>query len=260
MTLVEEIVQDLKTDGFAIRKMFADKAITKKIRDALDDVSSLYSESMVQNKIFRPRENHPARKGDACMVASGKSMYAPYLTLKDHELRSMFEFYKVVVSNALDIELGDDTKLLMNWQEYREGDNSLPYHADVELFEGDWGKYSITIDEGLLPRFVMVVVTENENNGSGLCIMANGEEVELNLEEGDMVIFDNNAVLHGVPKSTPKPRKMIGFRSVDANPLYFSKEDFPGAIAYENGHIKGFCKELTRDEAIGKLLEHGWYF
>ena len=255
---VEDASNTLKNDGVVVMRKFADQEFIDQTLIELDDTSNIYSEAMVANKIFRKREDHPARKGDACMVTIGNPDTAPYLTISGN-LEEMFAVYAVIVGELVS-GISESSKFLMNWQEYEVGDNSLPYHMDVEIFNGDWGKYEINIDEGIIPRYVMVLVTENQNEGKGLKVMKDGVETALDLNAGDLVIFDNTIQLHGVPESTTLPRKMLGFRSFDVGTLYFNKDKFEGGTPFKNGFVEGFAKDLTVEEAQELLTKEGWYF
>ena len=103
----------------------------------------------------------------------------------------------------------------------------------------------------------MVLVTTNDNGGEGLQVQKNGENIDLILEPGDMVIFDNTKILHGVPNSTPNNRNMVGFRNFEIFPLYFSKQKFEGSTEYKNGFIAGYTKELSPKQAVNELKKRG---
>jgi len=224
----------------------------------LDAISASYSDVAVTQKLYRPRENHPDRTGDAVMSTIGEPKHAPFLKMqgKNKNLMRLQMQYNDILSYFFGEDMSD-TKSLMNWQRYRQGgDNALPFHVDSEFFKGQWDKDYIDLEDGLIPRFVMVMITENENAGAGLQIKGkDGEVSNLELNPGDMVIFDNTKMLHGVPVSTPNKRSMVGFRNFEAYPLYFNKVEFDGSQPYENGHIKGFAETVDPDKARTMLFE-----
>jgi hypothetical protein len=153
----------------------------------------------------------------------------------------------------------------VNYQQYKEGaSNSLPFHFDAEIFRGEWDKDYIKLEEGLIPRLVMVIVVENDNDGKGLQILKpSGQIVELDLEPGDILYFDNTKVLHGVPEDLEKKRTMIGFRSFEVEPLYFRKDGFvdgSGIIPIDTPYVKGEAIELSTLEAKEMLNGEGWYY
>ena len=255
----------LKKQGFHLERDAAFRLglDLNEILKELDDISALYSDSLVETKLFRKRENHPGRKGDAVMSTYGDPKFPPYLKLQKYKnlMRLQMEYNNLV--QFITKEDMDDSISLMNWQQYKQGhDNSLPYHMDVEIFDGAWEKQYIDIERGLIPKYVMVLVTENENDGAGLKVMAGNEEIDLVMHPGDLLIFDNTKVLHGVPVSTPNKRSMVGFRNFYVNPLYFQKtpENGEGLVLkeFQNGFVKGFATEISTEKAIEILKKENF--
>lgn len=257
---IDEITQSLRENGsFVFHGLDKDIGISLRgIENELDDIGGYYSQTAVEKQIFRPRENHEGRTGDACMTSIGNPEYAPFIRLNQYDnLSKLQSLYNDILSSYFNEDM-TNSKSLMNWQRYKQGcDNSLPFHADCEIFSGNWGKGYIDLERGLIPKFVMVLVTTNENDGAGLQLLINGVESELELHPGDMVIFDNTKLLHGVPRSTPNKRNMVGFRNFEAHPLYFQKTEFIHSNSYSNGLVNGFVKELSTEEAITILKEEG---
>lgn len=255
------ISEDLINSGFTIirdSETILPYSI-KSVINQLDGISKCYSENYVEQKLFRPRENHEFRQGDACMVSNGRPQGAPFLSLGfDHSsIKTLLKFYNDVTNNIFG-DITENSRVLMNWQHYKQGgDNSLPFHCDCEIFEGEWTKNYIDLTYGLIPRYVMVLVTKNDNAGEGLEISKDGERLGIELFAGDIIIFDNTIVLHGVPNSCPNTRSMIGFRNFEAHPLLFSKNPLEDGHDYDNGFIKGQVKELSTKEARDLLREKG---
>jgi len=256
----DEIFKNVNKEGVhVIHDLFGEIDI-QLILSELAEIESLYTEKFVEDKLFRKRELHEGRKGDACMVTLSKPTTSPFLNLDNFPaLETCLEIYEQSVSKLLNEDM-KDSKVLMNWQQYFDGDNSLPMHVDVELIDGEWGKYEISFEEGIIPRYVMVLVTENLNDGNGLMVEIDGEISEVKLHKGDLVLFDNTKMLHGVPEGTKFKRTMLGFRSFETKPLYFKKERFENSVPYKNGNVEGFIEELSTEKAIEKLKENGWYY
>ena len=262
---IKHISNTLKLNDYVIIKDYLTSEIPN-ILIELDIISSRYSEQSVKDKIFRQREDHPSRKGDACMVTLQDSDLMPYNNISEFKsLRKLFELYTSVIKETLNepSENIKNIKLLMNSQEYNpnvssdpNSDNSLPFHMDVELIKGNWGKEQIDIKEGIIPRYVMVYVTENQNNKKGLKIKSHSE-IDIPLDKGDLIIFDNTKILHGVP-SLPFPRKIVGFRSFETQPFYFKESSKPQN--FQNHNYKGNITKLTTKQAIEKLVTKGWYY
>jgi len=226
-----------------------------------------YSEDMVNRKLFRQREDTPGRIGDAVIMSLENAETSPYLVIDDRFpcLGSLYLYFTNVLSRVVGEEVPNNTKLLVNYQTYKESsNNSLPFHFDAEIFKGEWNKEYIKLKEGLIPRLVMVMVLENENDGKGLQIMKpNGEIIKLDLYPGDILFFDNTKVLHGVPESLPNRRSMIGMRSFETSPLYFKESgliDGSNIIAIDTPYVKGQATPLTTEEAKEILKNEGWYY
>jgi len=262
---VDMIVSEIKSNGYYVCKgSFSEGELETILNIKIPSFQSGYSEMMVNKRLYRKREKTEGRVGDALIVSMNEGEFAPFLII-DGIIANFYLDYIKILGQFLGKTLTKDTKVLLNYQFYKEGySNSLPFHFDAEIFEGSWGKERIEIKEGLIPRIVMVVVLENENFGEGLQLMSNsGEIIKLKLTPGDILYFDNTSVLHGVPEDLPKKRTIIGFRSFETEPLYFKEEGFvdnSSVISIDNPFIKGEAKYLTSEEAKDLLVEKGWYY
>ena len=264
MHTLKEISTALNKDGIFIHRDFerASGVDVFDIEAELKVLDGFYSKNMVKNNTFREQEAYVGRTGNACMTSIGETDKAPFLQLNG-KFKNLFRlqmFYNDICSFHTKLNFTDSASLL-NWQHYEQGlDNSIPMHMDCELLSGNWGKDGIDIKEAIIPKFVMVYVTTNENDGYGLKVTESNtsEDLEnIKLHRGDLIIFDNTACLHGVPNSTVNERKMVGFRNFELGTLLFKDEEFDGSVPYQNGQYKGFSKELSQDEARTLLVKKG---
>jgi hypothetical protein len=269
--MIERNAREIKENGFFVQKrMLSNLDLDCILNMAIPAIAETYTEDFVEKRLFRKREDTPGRKGDAVLMSIEEPEKAPFLIIDDRFpcIGSLYLSYVHTLSQFLygDFRLGEDTKVLVNYQQYKEGaSNSLPFHFDAEIFKGDWNKEYIELEEGLIPRLVMVVVLENENYGKkGLQVVKpSGEVIDLDLRAGDILYFDNTAVLHGVPEDLDKKRTMIGFRSFEIDPLYFRKDGFLDAtdvIKIDTPYVKGEAIELSTEEAKEMLNGEGWYY
>lgn len=265
---MKDVAHNVKDHGYHIQhRMISDLDIEWYQRQ-IEELKSGYSEMAVDQKIYRKRENTEGRLGDALIVSLSEPDLAPY-RLIDGGIASLYLTYIHTLGYFLGENVKDDTKVLFNYQFYKEGaSNSLPFHFDAEIFKGDWTKEYIELKEGLIPRMVMVVVLENDNDGRGLQLMTKeGKIVNINMVPGDIIYFDNTSVLHGVPDDLPNKRSMMGFRSFETKPLYFNEKGIDDKeymhkdiIEIDTQYVKGQAVELTTAEAKQKLIDEGWYF
>ena len=268
--MLERNAKEVKENGYYIQRgMLSNLDLECILETTIPAIAANYSEDLVDRRLFRKREDTDGRRGDAVLMALDTPDTAPYLSLDERFpcIDSLYLSYVATLSQFLygDFRLDNDTKVLVNYQQYKAGaSNSLPFHFDAEIFKGDWNKEYIELEEGLIPRLVMVVVLENENDGKGLQIMKpDGTIVDLDLEPGDILYFDNTTVLHGVPNDLDKKRTMIGFRSFEIAPLYFKKDgmmDGTEVIEIDTPYVKGEAILLSNDEAKEILTKEGWYY
>lgn len=266
--LYKLIAEEIKESGIMIQKGVLSETDIKALLQEIKIFQGSYSEYMVEGKLFRKRENHLGRLGDALMVSVKAPECAPYLLIGEEggseKTAFWYENYIGVLSEFVEEEVPESTRVLLNYQFYKGGtDNSLPFHFDAEIFDGIWDKNYIELEEGLIPRLVMVIVLENENDGKGLEIMNfDGEIFEVELFPGDILYFDNTSVLHGVPEGVKNKRTMLGFRSFETQPLHFKKDGFEdghlGAFDIDTPYVKGEAIQLTTHEAKVILEEQGW--
>ena len=77
----------------------------------------------------------------------------------------------------------------------------------------------------LLPRLVLVLTLANENEGERqgtlLRDTRTGRELSPPSRPGDVLVFDNVRMRHGVP-SLERPRRMVGLRSFDFRAVHFA--------------------------------------
>jgi len=255
------IYRQVRENGFYIGD------IDINLKDVMEEISSLeslYSEAYVKSELFKPKEDHQGRSGYAVLVGNNECE-CNYVNLENYKnLNYAYTVYKEFLEKYFDLDPEYTNKFptLLNWQKYLQGsDNSLPWHIDVDIKKGSWEKYSIDIQEGIIPKFVMVIVTENDNDGKGLEIKVfeedfkkagikypdggkpinengkKGKIIKINLSPGQVIIFDNTLLQHGVTESLPNKRTMFGFRSFIIGAKYFT-EDPNGNYSVGN-YLKG---------------------
>ena len=258
----------LKGHGYLVQREEISKTDLKNLLEIdIPYFKNGYSETAVENKLYRVRENHDGRLGDAMIVSFDEPGTMPFISLNNGYLTKtiseLYFHYINILKFFVDEEVPDNTKVLLNYQFYKEGSsNSLPFHFDSEIFKGNWGKDYIELEEGLIPKLVMVLVLENDNDGKGLKILRDGEVIDLELNPGDILFFDNTKVLHGVPEDLPKKRTMLGMRSFETKPLYFKKEGLneKETIKIDTPYVSWEAVELTTEKAKEVLLNEGWYY
>jgi hypothetical protein len=242
---VKKAIKELKEKGFYKTHTKLD---TEEIEKTLKELEELYKD-LKDKDLFKSQE-YGERDGYAVLVGK-MPCKCNFLNIENFQsLLKYYEFFKDLLETSGNLlEEKEDFPLLLNWQRYHKGrDNSLPFHVDVDIKRGNWGKESISIEEGIIPKYVMVVILRNDNGSKGLKVKIykddfernglkfpnvktqkeDGKEfaiIDIDLEVGDVLVFDNTIMLHGVPESLPEERVMFGFRSfVDGAIKYFRAE------------------------------------
>ena len=267
---VKKLSEEVSKNGFSIVRNVCD--VQKAIKE-IEKLEEHYCESMVEKEFFKPAEDYEGRHGGACLVSKTSDCDSKCSTLfidNFLELQRMYNIFQDFLKiNTQDFK---EEPVLLNWQQYKQGsDNSLPWHIDVDIKDGQWAKEEISIHRGIIPKYVMVIVSANDNDGQGLKVKIHKEdfenagigipvedcsivensvyEIDVELNPGDLLIFDNTILLHGVPESLPNYRSMFGFRSFNQNALLFSEEEMENSKPFKVGdYIKGFVKTPSLEE------------
>jgi len=226
---MKTIIENLKVNGFHIFKNVVSQEEIKNIKESTFELLEGYSEENVKDRLFYRREQSHNRQGDALMVCDTPTDL-PSIDISGNEyIRKYFNLYNSIIESAIGKEMKPKfSRSMMNVQQYYEDSLAVFDHYDGEFIEyhhtsdSQNNEYVLNVDKALLPKYVMVVVLENENNGKGTYIRAHdsNERIDVELFPGDVLIFDNINMRHGVP-ALEKPRMMIGFRNFDFYPEYF---------------------------------------
>lgn len=230
----DSIIADLKQNGYVIFRNALDEREAQKIKKDAIELRNFYSEELVQERMFYRREESHNRQGDAIMVTDSAGSVLPNLNINIYpEIRKWLALYNDIIEAAIGREMmkPEFRRSMMNIQQYFEGSLPVWDHYDGEFLEyhhakdGSNGEYNLIVDKALLPQYVMVVVLENENNGKGTYVRKHDsdERIDVELFAGDVLVFDNINMRHGVPE-LDKPRMMIGFRNFDFYPKYFEAQ------------------------------------
>lgn len=253
-----ELSSAVKRKGYIRIENFLSEEDIEKILGEIPKINDYYTQNLVQERIFMKREESGNRQGDAVMVTDIDSEL-PHLKLKP-EVKTIIQClqtYNSFIGVLTKQEVSENTRSMLNIQQYYE--KSLPVWSHFDGFfqkfehgETDiYGETPMKIIEGLLPRYVMVLVLENENDGYGTYVTPHNSDERIIIENrpGDLILFDNIHVRHGVP-SLEKPRRMIGFRNFDHLPFLFSKDEFVGSEFMDDNENPGYIKEISSEESV----------
>lgn len=273
MGIAVKMAEEIEEKGYSKFSNFIDEATRDQLVSYMKKFNEEnYTEENLMNRVCYKREESQNRQGDAYMVSLYKSEL-PSIILEDNNLKELFIFYHEVMGQLTKRPMYSYTRAMLNCQQYF--DESLPVfdHYDGEFFDFEHGydkkheEKVLMIKRGLLPRYVMVLVLYNENEGKGTYVRFHhsDERIELKNEACDIIIFDNIAMRHGVPEMK-HPRMMIGFRNFDHYPYYFKKskpentEDGETWLELPDEINPGWIKPISERESfdIQKEFKKEW--
>lgn len=260
---MKTVINDLKTKGYHIFESVVSKEEIESIKLEAYNIRNYYTEDLVKDRVFYKREDSHNRQGDAVMVCDKDISIGDLNYFKidsDLTITKYYNLYNNIITESVGKEMKKEhSRTMLNIQEYFKGSLPVYNHYDGEFLEYHHEPDVLTnelvlkIDKAILPRFVMVIVLENENDGDGVYIQHHDstERIPVKLYPGDILIFDNISMRHGVPE-LENPRMMIGFRNFDYYPVYFEAKPEGGNnwIELPDTLNPGWVFDLTPQESI----------
>jgi hypothetical protein len=258
--LLDLIDSDLVSSGFSHIKNYLIKSDITDLSESIESVErNYYNELNLNRRSVYQSDNSDTRKSYAIMAAevNPNREFIPAVTLIDSVVKKHLKYFNCILSALNKEETPLISRSLINFQSYLGSSKPVPEHFDGDILDATSSDYgSLTINEALVPRYVMVIVVENENTqgSSGICLRDTKTDEVFSplLKAGDAIIFDNIKFRHSVPMLAQK-RKIIGFRNFDFNPYLF----IGGEICAPDGWTvltdktnHGILRQMSSDEAM----------
>lgn len=200
-----------------------------------DLIASQYNEENLLAHAVYPSDKSDARVSHAMMISEGASAFPRIQHEVFPQISAFLKDQNSLLAAMTDTPVDTGARSMLNYQRYFSGSKPVGEHFDGEYLkaakEADGVEFSLL--EGILPRFVGVLVVENENDGKGVQLLdkTHNHLYSPELNPGDLVFFDNIDLRHRVPRME-KPRVSIGLRNFDHIPLHFARSEehfLPGA-------------------------------
>lgn len=193
-----------------------------------DMIKRFYNRDELGKHSVYPSDTSEARTSHAMMISEGDSPF-PKVEHKSYEQISAFlKSQNKILEGLTGTKVPGKCRSLLNYQNYFSGSKPVGEHFDGEYLSADKESDGIEFNllEGILPRFVGVLVVENENDGRGVELIdhAHHHVYSPKLRPGDLILFDNIDLRHRVPRME-KPRISIGLRNFDHKPLHFARSE-----------------------------------
>lgn len=217
--------EQLENDGYCVvRGAYSDDYL----QDLRREAESLVKRSYVQRELDRhsvyPSDSGEARVSHAVMISEGDSN----LPVVEHtDLPTVVTFlqdHHRMLGDVTGVKVPSGARSMLNYQNYFSGSKPVGEHFDGEYLKTTRAQDGIEfrLEEGVLPRYVAVLIVANDNEGKGTELVDTERQAVFSpsLYAGDLLFFDNVRLRHRVP-TMEKPRTTIGLRSFDHRALHF---------------------------------------
>jgi hypothetical protein len=253
--LTNEQIDLLKEQGFIrVTDMLNQEEIDFMMGIMSEFRDDYYTDDNLKSRVAYLSDSSETRISNAFMVTTGETSL-PAINVNDRPiLASLLNDYQALLSAMAGDKRfngAQDTRCMLNMQEYFSGSKPLPAHFDGEYLdcntEGTEG--AILIKEALIASYVAVFTLHNKNtHGAILTDIVTGDRMQMESQAGDFIIFDNKKFLHEVPE-LEQPRAMFGFRNFDFEPTLYTGRYTPGSIPTSNKCFTGYTRSVSTNEA-----------
>lgn len=223
---ISQAVADLKSKGYHQSVIIDPSHLPQLEVDLKKMKAELYNEENLSKHSVYLSDKTETRESHAMMICRAGTSPLPIVKHEEGIIDKLLEFHDMTIGQLTGTYYPGTARSMLNFQEYHAGSKPLARHYDGEYLK--YNKVSPTefkLEEGLLPRYVMVFTIRNENvgeenEGTVLFEVATGNVIKAQSRPGQVLIFDNIRFRHEVPMLS-KPRFMCGLRSFDYEPGFF---------------------------------------
>ena len=229
--LPNSAVESFKRFKYAkIEGFFSDEDLSKLNSEYEMMIEKYYNVDNLGSHAVYPSDKSEARESHAMMISEGKSHFPKVDHSEFPTISSYLKSQNKILSELTGKAVEGHCRSLINYQRYECESKPVGEHFDGEYMKAQKASDNVEFKllEGILPRYVGVLVVKNENNGQGVELLDKeyNHLYQPKLNKGDLVIFDNIYLRHRVPKLS-QPRISIGLRNFDHMPVHFAEnEDF----------------------------------
>ena len=194
-------------------------------------IESHYSrENLAAHSVY-PSDSTDTRVSHAMMISEGPSPFPKVAHQHCPTVNKLLQDHNALLQQISGSPVAPGARCMLNYQNYFSGSKPVGEHFDGEYMRAQKAEDGIEFKllEGILPRYVAVLVLSNENQGKGTELVDNALNVvhRPRMDPGDLLLFDNIRLRHRVP-TMEKPRITIGLRNFDHQAVHFaaSENDF----------------------------------
>ena len=227
--LTPEQTKCMTSDGYCIVERLYDHAHLAQLqRETEALIERFYTVEELNKHSVYPSDSSESRVSNAVMISEGKSDF-PKVDHHDYPTVDTFlKDHNLLLSEITGVKVEAGSRCMLNYQNYFSGSKPVGEHFDGEYLRTARAEDGVefTLKEGILPRYVALLVVKNENDGKGIELVnnLNGQITQPRLHAGDLIIFNNIDLRHRVPR-LDYPRTSMGLRNFDHKPLHFSENE-----------------------------------
>lgn len=186
-----------------------------------------YTPANLSSHAVYPSDKSEARESHAMMLSEGTSDLPKIPHDPNTMIGRVLREQNQILSHLTGQPVAASSRSLLNYQNYRTGNKPVGEHFDGEYLRAEKHRDGIEFNlaEGILPRYVGVLVVADANDGRGVELLDNHRHhtYQPRLHPGDLVLFDNINLRHRVP-ALSGPRISIGLRNFDHRPWHFCRD------------------------------------
>ncbi len=266
--------EQLHEKGYCILNGMYDQSTLRRLQMEVEQlIDRCYNQEQLDRHSVYPSDATQTRVSHAVMLAEAASEL-PTVEHRDFPVIDQFlRDYISLLGSVTGTRVPDEARTMLNYQNYFSGSKPVGEHFDGEYLRTERAADGIefSLIEGILPRYVAVLVVANENEGRGTELVdASVETVyEPTLDPGDLLFFDNIRLRHRVPR-LERPRTTIGLRNFDHQALHFARSQtlfmdgdyrrIPEGWVSEDADCQGRLRRFMTDEWPGLREQYAHYF
>ncbi|WGL17196.1 hypothetical protein PVT68_02585 [Microbulbifer bruguierae] len=225
-------------------------------------IDRVYTEQNLLDHSVYPSDHSESRVSHAMMIAESISPFPTVAHTDFPSINALLRAHNGLLSEFTGSRVSPGSRCMLNYQCYTSGSKPVAEHFDGEYLRTR--RCDKTLDfqllEGILPRYVSLLVVQNENDGKGIELSAGETRVSPVLNAGDTIIFDNIRWRHSVPR-LDKGRVSIGLRNFDHMPWHFcaDREYFLDAEErYVPVHDGWGSAQVDCVARLGRFFQNEW--
>ncbi|WP_317928744.1 hypothetical protein [Halioxenophilus sp. WMMB6] len=225
----EQLAADMAKQGFCVLQGYFPADELQQLQlEAEAFIEQFYTrENLAAHSVY-PSDSTETRVSHAAMIAEGNSEFPTVGHCHFPTIDRFLREHNQILTLLSGQPVAPGSRCMLNYQNYFSGSKPVGEHFDGEYLRAQKAADGVEFQllEGILPRYVAVMVVANANEGKGIELLDNRKQklYAPTLNAGDMVVFDNIYLRHRVPL-LEQPRISIGLRNFDHLPWHFAADD-----------------------------------